>query len=197
MKMTVAESLNTDETNSSSAYPRVPKTLMMMMKTQNIVIQTATLISLSQNCTVNETTVNSSGKTMIHWKTCSGLESVWPHSQGTYIIPAHSETPRGVNEPSRVRVETTRDRVHDRELSERVDNIEDHNTSDKEADEQRGWATPGEGATCTNEETRTNGTSNSNHMQVAALHRAIKLDIARTPITCEISVSICARQRWR
>ena len=77
MKMTVARSLNNDAQNSSSAYPRVPKTLIMMIKTQNIVIQTATLMSLFQYCTVKEQTVNSSGKTITHWKTCRMSELVW------------------------------------------------------------------------------------------------------------------------
>lgn len=34
------------------------------------------------------------------------------------IVPAHGETPRGVDEASRVRVETTRDRVHNGEFTE-------------------------------------------------------------------------------
>lgn len=38
-----------------------------------------------------------------------------------HIVPTHGETPRGINEASRVSVETTRDRVHDTELSESID----------------------------------------------------------------------------
>lgn len=37
------------------------------------------------------------------------------------VVPAHGETPRGINETGRVGVETTRDGVHDSEFTESVD----------------------------------------------------------------------------
>lgn len=99
------------------------------------------------------------------------------------VVVAHGETPRGVDEAGRVRVETTRDRVHDGELAKGVDDEEDHETSDHEADEDRGRAATGEGVAGTDEETSTDGTTDGNHVQVTSLHGTIEFDVAGTPVT--------------
>jgi len=61
--------------------------------------------------------------------------------RGPYVIPAHGKTPRRVDESDRVCVETTRNRVHDSQFTESVDDVEYHHTNDEEADEKRGWTT--------------------------------------------------------
>lgn len=63
-----------------------------------------------------------------------------------YVVPAHGETPRGVDEADRVGIETTRDRVHDSEFTESVDDVEDHDSGDGEADQDGSRATFGQGA---------------------------------------------------
>lgn len=101
----------------------------------------------------------------------------------TYVVPAHGETPRRIDEAGRQSVETTRDRVHNSELAEGVDDVEDHDTGDGEADEDRTGTTLNKGATGADEETSTDGTADGNHVQVTGLHGAIELDVAGTEVT--------------
>jgi hypothetical protein len=96
------------------------------------------------------------------------------------VIPTHGETPRRINKASRIGVETSGNRVHDSELSEGVDNVEDHDTGDGEADEDGTRATTGESATRTDEETGTDGTTDGNHVQVAGLHGLVERDDTST-----------------
>lgn len=51
------------------------------------------------------------------------------------ITPSHSKTPRGIDEACRVSVETTRNRIHNGEFTESIDDVEDHDTHDGEINE--------------------------------------------------------------
>ena len=101
------------------------------------------------------------------------------------VVPAHGKTPRGVDEASRVRVETTRDRIHDSELTKGVHDVEHHDTDDEEIDEQGGRATVGKGLAGTDEETSTDRTTDGDHVQMASLHGSLELldvDVGLTPL---------------
>ena len=104
-------------------------------------------------------------------------------SRVAHVIPAHSKTPGRIDEASRVCVETTRDGIHDSEFTKGVHDVKDHDTSDSEADEDRGRATLGHGTTRTDEETSTDGTTDGNHVKMALLHGAIELDTTSAIVT--------------
>jgi hypothetical protein len=65
-----------------------------------------------------------------------------------------------------------------------MDNVEDHDTSNQEADEDSAGATFGEGTTGTDKETSTDRTTNGNHVEMALLHGPIEFDDAGTVVTC-------------
>ena len=58
------------------------------------------------------------------------------------IIPAHGETPGRIDEAGRVGIEASGDGEHDGELSQRIDDVEDHDTDDAEGDDQCSWTLP-------------------------------------------------------
>jgi hypothetical protein len=62
--------------------------------------------------------------------------------------------------PHGVRVEAARDRIHHSQFTQCVDDVEDHDTHEREADEHGSWATTSESATGPNEKASTNRTSN-------------------------------------
>jgi len=53
------------------------------------------------------------------------------------IIPAHSKSPRRIDESDGICVETTSDRVHNGKFTKSVDNVEHHDTNDHEIDEHK------------------------------------------------------------
>ena len=96
-------------------------------------------------------------------------------SRVTHVVPTHGETPGRIDEASRVRVETTRDGIHHSEFTKSVHDVEDHDTSDSEAEEDRGRATLGEGTTRTDEETSTDGTTDGNKLNLSVVETTLKL----------------------
>jgi hypothetical protein len=92
------------------------------------------------------------------------------------VVPAHGETPGRIDETGRVGVETTRDRVHNGELTKSEDSVEHHDTNDQEVHEERTGSTLAQSTTGTDEETSTDGTTDGNHVKMASLHGAIQLD---------------------
>ena len=90
------------------------------------------------------------------------------------IVPAHGETPRRIDEASRVRVEATRDRVHDGEFAESIDRVEHHDSDDEEVNEERAGTTVRERLAGADEETSTDRTTNRDHVHVARRHGAVE-----------------------
>lgn len=74
----------------------------------------------------------------------------------TDIVPTHSKAPGRINKANRVGIEATGNGIHHGQLAERVDDVEDHNTSDAEANEDRSRTALSQGRTRTDEETSTN-----------------------------------------
>src|ERR1700761_3179294 len=97
---------------------------------------------------------------------------------------AHNPDAISTYKANRVGVETSRDGIHDSELTKSVDDIEDHDTGDKEADQQRSRTTSGQSTSRTDEKTSANGTSNGNHVEVTRLHGAVQLVDTGSPVTC-------------
>jgi hypothetical protein len=107
------------------------------------------------------------------------------------VVPAHSETPRGVNEASDEDVETTGNRVHESHLTQSHDDVEHHDTDEEVVEEKRDGATTVESTTSADEETGTNGTTSSNHLQVAALHGLVEL-----VVTVGIGLGTASERGW-
>lgn len=75
-----------------------------------------------------------------------------------------------------------------------MDDVEDHDSSNQEADEDGTGTTLGEGTTGTDEETSTDGATDGNHVQVTLLHGTIELDIAGTIVTYQEHMLVGAKE---
>lgn len=90
----------------------------------------------------------------------SGGNFEWKDSQPTDgIFPTTSEAPRRIQETTNVHGEGAIDGIHDGQFGEGLHHEIDHHTDDGETDQYRGRSTSLEGATGTNEQTGTNGTT--------------------------------------
>jgi hypothetical protein len=84
---------------------------------------------------------------------------------------------------NRIRVETARDRVHHGEFAESIDDVENHDTHDGKANEQRRWTTFSQCASGADKEASSNGTTNGDHVEMARLHGAVQLINSCSPVT--------------
>lgn len=107
----------------------------------------------------------------------------------------HGKAPAGVDKASRVRVEATRDGIHDGHLAQRVDHVEHHDADDDEVDEQAAGPAVGEGAARADEEAGADGAADGDHVQVAALHAAVHLDDAAAVVARLEAVEADAQAR--
>ncbi len=53
------------------------------------------------------------------------------------VVPTHGETPRRIDEPGRISIETAGNGIHDGKLAQRIHDVEDHETDDAEIDDER------------------------------------------------------------
>lgn len=108
MKTTIADSLRQAAQNSSSAYPRAPKMLTMIIRTRNTWgdVSTGSIKTRCHDC--NKTAYShpdshvdirspilndSSANSELKWQNKSPLH---------HVVPTHGETPRWIDEPVRV-----------------------------------------------------------------------------------------------
>ncbi|KAG7821287.1 hypothetical protein KL928_001371 [Ogataea angusta] len=90
------------------------------------------------------------------------------------VVVRHAETPARRNEPGVVLDKRTGNRERDGQLSHGLHSTVDHDTDQSPRNDERGGAARGQRASRTDKKTRSNGASQSNHLDVSRLEVSVQ-----------------------